>query len=280
MKKRSCFLAIVLITIETMMVSARTNDRQLLIFDIEIFRSTPVWEYAKRLPVATMDETENVICEIPRALINAREPRFGATLLGWAVWSNRWEVVKQLLLNGADPNVLHSGGLTPFIQACGRLESAELLRLMIQCGADVNLVTPTNLGVGQYRSFDTPLIAAVVSGSLTKVKMLVEIGADVDAIGADSTPAIIACNDINILHYLLITKHAACTSTKRSRITNAYIDVGDNLRTLTYPIGSPEYERKMEVVEYVRRTCAIDYWSKAIPYSVRHRFKPDYLQRY
>lgn len=277
---RFCLTLLCLFAIEALQIAARTYDQQLLIFNIEIFRGTPVWEFAKELPSGTVDVTEKVICEIPESLINSREPRFSATLLGWAVWSKRWEVVKQLLLNGADPNVFLSGGLTPFIQACGRLESTELLRLMIQCGANVNLVTPTNLGVGLYRSFDTPLLAAVISGSMTKVKMLVENGANVDVIGADSTPAIMACRDIDMLRYLLITKNAACNRSVKSRITNEYGDIGDHLRMLTYPIGSPEHERKMEVVEYIRKTCGIDYWAKPIPYSVRNRFNSDYLQRY
>jgi hypothetical protein len=280
MRLKSSLLLVCLFVSAAFDGMAIARDQQLLIFNIEIFQGTPVWQYAKELPSGSVEETEKVICEIPTSLINTREPRFGATLLGWAVWSKRLEVVKQLLLNGADPNVIHSGGLTPFIQACGRLESTDILRLMIQCGANVNLVTPTNLGVGLYRSFDTPLVAAVISGSMTKVKLLVDSGADVDAIGADSTPAIMACRDIDILYYLLITKRADCNRSVRSRITNDYGDIGNHLRMLTYPIGSPEHERKMEVVEYIRRTCGIDYWAKPVPYSIRNRFKSEYLQRY
>ena len=67
--------------------------------------------------------------------LDAQDPRFGVTALGWAAMTGEIEVAAQLLEAGADANARYRDGNTPLHSACffGR---AGVARTLLEAGAD------------------------------------------------------------------------------------------------------------------------------------------------
>lgn len=67
--------------------------------------------------------------------LNAQDPQFGVTALGWAAMTGEAEVAAQLLEAGADPSARNRDSNTPLHSACffGR---AEIARMLLEAGAD------------------------------------------------------------------------------------------------------------------------------------------------
>ena len=99
------------------------------------------------------------------ALVHERNSA-GATALMWAVGSG--EKTKLLLRSGADVNASTDDGLTPLIMAAVLPESLEVVRMLIERGADVN---------ANANRF-SPLMAASFRGDPETVELLIEAGAD------------------------------------------------------------------------------------------------------
>ena len=125
----------------------------------------------------------------------------GTTPLHAAVRTGKLKLVKELLAHGADPNARlvkapppfigdytfyrRYVGATPFwLAAAARIPDLDLIRVLIAAGANPNLpaadgATPLMAAVGMVQN---EARLAAESRSLDVVKLLVEIGADVDAV--------------------------------------------------------------------------------------------------
>ncbi|NP_001132274.1 uncharacterized protein LOC100193710 [Zea mays] len=89
------------------------------------------------------------------------------TPLHLACSNDRDQVVRILLEHGADPNKVVGHVLPPLMMAyCGG--SLRCMKLLIEAGADVNLIAPSGVILAQ----------AVCDGSTEIVKFLLEVGAD------------------------------------------------------------------------------------------------------
>jgi quinoprotein dehydrogenase-associated probable ABC transporter substrate-binding protein len=87
-----------------------------------------------------------------------------------AVIANDLDRVKFLVSKGADVNKADSQGWTP-LQSAARQRRDEMIKLLIELGADVNAGDPT------------PLVAAVMRDHVASIKALLEHGADIEKPG-------------------------------------------------------------------------------------------------
>ncbi|MFZ4575855.1 MAG: acyltransferase family protein, partial [Phycisphaerales bacterium] len=76
------------------------------------------------------------------ALLNAQDPTYGVTPLGWTVITDHHDAAKALLALGADPNGRNRDSSTPLHNACffGRTDVA---RTLLANGADPDLTIPS-----------------------------------------------------------------------------------------------------------------------------------------
>jgi ankyrin repeat protein len=101
---------------------------------------------------------------------NARNEA-GATALLWAV--DDLDKTRLLLKAGADANARTDDGRTPLLAATGRVGSAEVVKLLLDHGANPSATAHS------YRGPTTPLRQAADFGDSVVVKMLLERGAEV-----------------------------------------------------------------------------------------------------
>lgn len=148
--------------------------------------------------------------------VNAKD-NDGRSALMWAVYGNNMSIAKLLIEKGADvkngegwailqevvsgPRVFFSEGLGGHqVKEVLEAEKIELVKLLINNGADVNW----------YKSGDTPLSGALLSGKTEMAKILLNGGADPNIqISNGQTPLMfaIANNDTEMIK-LLIDKKA------------------------------------------------------------------------
>ncbi len=146
----------------------------------ELFKGTPEWELAK----AAQKEDTSKIYEIIKqgsVNINYREPKYGQTILILAIANNDVNSVDALLKSGADVNVRNSVGNQAIHEACTspnlRSHSLEIIKLLVNHGADVNAV-----------SAGTPTVPlAGTSSSLACTKLLLDHGANLYFVDKDRT---------------------------------------------------------------------------------------------
>jgi len=96
--------------------------------------------------------------------------RDGTTPLLWIVRVDDVETAKALLKAGADVKAANRQGLTPLALAASN-GSAAMLKVLLDAGADANAVDPAN---------ETPLMAAARVGNLDAVRVVLEHGATIE----------------------------------------------------------------------------------------------------
>jgi len=142
-----------------------------------------------------------------------------ATPLHYLAWQGTTEIAELLLDHGADINARNDNGWTPLTFATH--SNFELTQLYLSHGADVNPHLQTETDGGQCRTpGTTPFHGAVRSESLKTVTLLVEHGADINAVDEnDVTPLHLAIgnNSIDITRYLVTTGAALSRENKYER---------------------------------------------------------------
>lgn len=125
-------------------------------------------------------------CQRQEADVNQRNTD-GENALFKACYFNQVATARLLLENGIDPNAVSTFSESPLNMAIQ--EGETFVKLLIDGGADVNLVSP-----GRFRS---PLHHAVEVGKYDIVKFLIERGADVNLAGGQHTPPLHQAIKIN-----------------------------------------------------------------------------------
>jgi len=121
-----------------------------------------------------------------KAFIESRDMG-GFTPLMWACYKNKPKCVRLMVDNGANVNAQCKNTVCCMSWAAGRGYVEVVQELLKAPGAKVNQ---------QDRNSSTPLLWAARKGCLPIVRMLVEKGANPDAIGMHNmTPLIIACKN-------------------------------------------------------------------------------------
>lgn len=121
-------------------------------------------------------EIAKVLLEADAELVKCQD-KFGKSPLHCAVEAGSEELVRLLLEYGADVNVRCHEGLTPLMNCCTQDPDGErtgVMRILLEAGAIIDLT--------DYRGKRTALHVAVVSGNARAVELLIGAGADVNNI--------------------------------------------------------------------------------------------------
>lgn len=148
--------------------------------------------------------------EAIRAWLDAGQPvdprdRDGCTPLMRAAEFGQAETCRALLAAGADPRAVNRSGIDALYTACcgGHL---DIVRDLLAHGASLVPGAPDDVGNGY-----TPLMGAVLSGSLDLVRFLVEAGADVTAVARTGHTALQWAKEFRHKHiYVYLKQHGAC----------------------------------------------------------------------
>ena len=192
------------------------KDGEYRIISVRIYQNTPAWELAK----AVRDQNTNKIAKIAKEnpeLLNYQDPKYGATLLYWAVGVEKYKSAEALLKVGADPDIICTYmGETPLFCAAGfslvdnkAKTDPKYVILLLQYGADPDIGY-----TGKYKEIGyTPLMNSIGCG-IEKTKALVEAGANINT---QTTQGMTAAHralwsmSIDQAHYLIVEKKSDLT---------------------------------------------------------------------
>jgi ankyrin repeat protein len=293
--------------------SIEANKGDYKITNINIYKNTPVWELTLAVKNQNIRSIERIVKNKPN-LINYQEPKYGITLLLWAVGMEKYKSVETLLKCGADPNIVSTnnnsfGGKTPLFVAAGyswvdraAKKDPKYVKLLLRYGADPNK-NYIGFNISGEKSIiedgTSPLMHSIGCG-IEKTKALVEAGANINyktksgdtaaitALGAGGPNATL--EGMQYAYYLIVEKKAKVNELYyRSENT---LMPGDNpndkfypvdiLRNWIYDLSSKEYGIKMEIVKEFARQ-GVNYWDAKInKFTLEHIKKryPDTWEEY
>lgn len=265
-----------------------TDKGEYRITNINIYKDTPVWELALAVKNQKIKTIEKIVKDEPQ-LLNYQEPKYGVTLLLWAVGMEKYESAETLLKCGANPNIASTEyGETPLFLAAGyswvdndAKEDSKYVKLLLYYGADPN---KNYLGsdIPDKKTIQepgtSPLMNSIRCG-IEKTKALVEAGADINyktktgdtaaitALGAGGPNATL--DGMEYAHYLIVEKKAKVSEPSYRRETYGNEDPNEKffpvaiLRSWVYDLNSEKYKIKMGIVEEFARQ-GVNYWNTEI----------------
>lgn len=273
--------------------------------NLRIWKDTPAWELANAVRNQNTDQIKKLIESSPE-LLNYQEPRFGATLLTWAVGVEKYKSVETLLDCGADPNIATNAGETPLFVAAGYSwvdsqykQDPKYVNILLKYNADPNICykggDPRNTATEPGTS---PLMCSIPCG-IQKTIALVEGGSEIDlktesgktaAIDALISGQIGSRQPNEYVYYLIVKKKAKIADPyyRSKALTTEYDDPDDAffavdlLRNWMPELDSEAYKQKMEVVsEFAWQ--GVDYWATKIPdrtLEIIQKLYPDTWEEY
>ncbi|WP_432406692.1 ankyrin repeat domain-containing protein [Wukongibacter sp. M2B1] len=278
------------------LISRRIDDGEYEINNVKIYKDTPVWTLALSVREQKISSIEKIVKEKPE-LLNYQEPKYGATLLLWAIGMEKYESAEILLKCGADPDIATTKyGETPLFLAAGyswldndAKKDSKYVELLLNYGAD-----PDKSYIGSDIPGDrtiiepgsSPLMHSIGAG-IKKTKALVEAGADINyKTKSGNTPARVALlydQNTDYAYYLIAEKKAKVTDPYYRRRTYSNQDPNEEfypvniLRNWVFDLDSREYKIKMEIIEEFTRQ-GVDYWDTPINKSTLEHIKKLYPQ--
>jgi hypothetical protein len=273
MEKKALFFLLALCLV---ILGCENNNENLVGDDIRLFKG-PAWELAKAVEKQDTLKIKQIIAK-HKISVNYQEPKFGETLLEWAVWTDHYKSSKALLKNGADPNLQDTyDGYSAFTYAADKFETSDYVRLLLKYRGNPNAVARND----STSMYCTPLITAAYH-RLESVKLLVDAGADINYTAKNYQFALNASftfGKIDITRYLLIEKGADFRKPFGKTIGGKEITITDLLRTLVFPLNSEKHEVKMEIVNYLKYK-GMDYWQAPIPEYYYKHYSKEFLSKY
>ena len=125
-------------------------------------------------------DTAHLLIRLAFAGINARFEH-GFTPLHYAVRSERIDIAQMAIARGALINATNDSGITPLMYALHGGASVEMIRLLVNAGADVTAC--------DKKSWHCVTIIACCNCPLATLRIVVEAGADIDGVDdAGRTP--------------------------------------------------------------------------------------------
>ncbi len=213
--------------------------------DIELFRNTPVWQIAKAV---YEQDTVRIYqyCQFGSAKVNFKEPKYGLTLLSWAIINKRFFAARTLLTCGANPHLSDKNGISPIFYAATNEYSSEYLKLLLRYGADPNSKNQID------SNLFFPVICDAVATNIKNTEILVEAGADInytsDGVLCAFSEAV--RYDINIAEYL-IRKGAIVNRPAYVRISDTLYAI-DMIKEAEYMSDSASYVVAQRVLKFLR----------------------------
>jgi len=279
------------------------SDGEYKVIDVKIYQNTPAWELAKAVNNQDTKRIAQIVQKSPEVL-DYQDPKYGTTLLFWAVGMEKYDAAEALLKAGANPDIIsvYEGG-TALYRAAGfsfvdnqAKTDSKYVKLLLAYGADPNIGFVGNDHNNSTEIGTTPLMESIGCG-FEKTKALVEAGADINYRTEEGMTAAIQAlwladgqisNEIWVMeyaYYLIVEKQADITKPWLGR---SYEEVAPVtfLRDWFPELDSKGYRRKMEIIaEFARQ--GEDYWATEIPKYTLEDIKkiyPDsweeYIKRY
>lgn len=284
---------------------------------IDNFKGTRGYEIAQAVMKQNVAKIKK-ICKENSAVMYIEDKEYHYTVLHWAVGLKKFISVKTLLEAGMDPNIQSSvGGETPlFIAAKDETIDIKFVKLLLDYGADPNLGTVGVIlpDMIQANKKSTPVFSSFIDGqtplmtlptfyipakkiNMAKAKLLIEKGnADINKKDVDGSTAAIEAlrfSDIDMAYYLIVECKANITdpyyfpeSIRGRGSEKVPLYAVNSLREWMYPLQSPEYKKKMDIVKEFERQ-GVDYWTTSIPDNIRSKVQDlypdnweDYLKKY
>lgn len=278
----SSFIGILLMIASCTNRDTIVDKNKLLGGDYRLFQDTPALGLARAVEDGDTNKIKEEVKK-NKSLLSFREPRFGKPLLSTAVLNRKYQSVKTLLELGADPNMQDlEYGESPLTAAVniglnGIVPDPRYLELLLKYGGDPNVKEKGPQKHGGY----TPLIIACRNGNLNYVKILVNAGANINAINEyNISPLSEAMNSENpdIIIYLIgkgVNLKRPLYKTMNGE--NKYIT--DDLRYWRFDLGSEDYKKKMQIVAFLKKN-GMDYRKTKIPEQFLNEYSKKYLDKY
>jgi hypothetical protein len=208
--------------------------------------------------------------------------------LGRAAKRGDIQAVEDMLNKGADVNAVVTPGLSPLHEAVFNNARLDIVRLMLERGADVNKISCGD-GWAANCNCASPLYIAACKGNVNMVKLLLERGADVSITSHDKkTPLAIAQGNgqtaiVRLLKQAeekqykeLIANDDAPRSSGEKRTALPVSDVDElpavkakqNSKAYAVVIGIQNYRQKLPKADYAAQDAKLvaDYLAKALGY--------------
>lgn len=178
--------------------------------DYRVFQRTPVWNLAYALAVGDLGEVEE-LAKKHKEIIDTPEPKYGTTLLSYAIRNGQKNAVQILLENGANPNaspkppeslintpldydkpgnIMNHGypddyndynNYTPVHAAVAT--SPEMLRIVLKNGGDPNLHSDLKYSQTDYNNYSYTITGGysplMYAKDIDTLKLLVEAGGNI-----------------------------------------------------------------------------------------------------
>ena len=300
-----CIIVISFLAYSCYQVNKVNEVREYEIVNVKIYKDTPAWELALAVKNQKTSKIEELVKEEPQ-LLNYQDPKYGATLLMWAVGMEKYKSAETLLKCGSDPNITTKKyGETPLFKATGfswvdsdAKKHPKYIKLLLKYGADPDKNYIGIDGSGQESVIEpgTSPLMNTIDGGIEKTKALVEAGANINyKTKSGSTAAIQALTswtNPEYAHYLIVEKKAKVTEPYFRRLALSNEDPNEELfpvnilRFWVFDLDSKEYKMKMEIVEEFARQ-GVDYWETPIYQSILEHIKKrypdtweDYIKKY
>jgi len=282
-------------------ISKVIQNEEYKITSINIYKGTPAWDLALAVKNQNISKIEKIVKEKP-SLLNYQDPKYGATLLLWAIGMEKYNSAEILLKSGADHNIgTKNYGETPLFCAAGyswidneAKKDSKYVKLLLSYGTNPNknyigIDAPGNKSVIEPGT--SPLMNSIGTG-IEKTKALVEAGADINyKTKRGKTAAIEALQTDRYpeyAYYLIVEKKAKVIESYFRRASYGNEDPNekffpvDLLRDWVFDLNSEEYKIKMKIVEEFARQ-GINYWDTKInKYTLEHikKLYPDTWEEY
>lgn len=245
-------------------------------YDIRLFKGDS-WKLAQAVKRQNVSKIKQLVSQ-GKVNVNYQEPRFGKTLLIWAVLTDRYKSAQALLENGADPDIRDTySGTSALMEAADNEDSSNFIRLLLKHGADPNI----DAGAKEPNRIATPLIAASKK-RLESVELLVEAGAEIDYVtshGAAALDAAFMRDQVETVMYLLMEKGADFDRVFTIRTDGSEVRIADLLRRWVFPLNSDDYRKKMQIVAFLKER-GVDYWNAPVPKHYFKNYPKEYLEKY
>lgn len=261
-------ILVTLITFCLFTTCVNKSKEELTIKDINIFSGTPVWELAESLEKGNIERAKELVIN-DSSLVNYRDPYFGTTLLMRYVSLRNQQVVEFLINNGANADVISETGSTALFRAISfpwndvkANKDSKFVELILKSGANPNIPYCAKEIKGQTSPIEcgtSPLMYSISRG-MEKTNLLLEAGADINyKTKTDKTAAIKALmnKSIDTAYELIVVRKADVyepfffysIENPDSIETNKPHYPVDLLLSWVVPIDSPEYIKKMAIVD-------------------------------